>query len=352
MKRIILILTLLAGASLFLAAQDSGRRTGVVVGLGTGINLGLDGLQYDERETSHRGSGYAMDAYVGGFFTEAAGLRAGWQGLSISDRYTDFGSLPYNYIHGDLLLRPHKNIILYGHAGYVKVVNPSFGLGAGLILPIHLGKHLSIVTDLRATGYNSRTFAVKERNVAATVSGTIGLSYRFGSRGRQPEPAVEPLQAVPVEPVVTVVHDTVTVTVTEFVNTTTVVRDTVYLTQPADTVYLHPESISALAMFDSGKSDLRKEAYHDLDRIVAWFSIHPKARGVIEGHTDNQASLSYNQALSERRAKAVYDYLVSHGVEASRLSWVGYGPTRPVAANDTAEGRQRNRRIEIHVEEE
>ena len=341
MKRISLILALLAGASLFAKAQDDGRSTGVVIGLGTGMNLGLDGLQYDERESSHRGAGYAMDAYVGGFFNEVTGLRAGWQGLSISNQYTDFGSLHYNYVHGDLLMRPHKNIILYGHAGYVKVVNPAFGMGAGLIFPIQIGKRLSLVADLRATGYSSRTFAVKERNIAATVSGTIGLSYRFGGRKKHPKPVV---------PVITVVHDTVTVT--EVVNTITVVRDTVYVTPPVDTVSRHPESISALAMFDSGKSDLRQEACYELDRVVAWFATHPKARGVIEGHTDSQASLAFNQALSERRAKAVYDYLVSHGVEAYRLSWVGYGPTRPVDTNKTAEGRQRNRRIEIHVEEE
>ncbi len=366
MKRILLILSILAGASLVAQAQEDGRSTGVIVGVGTGMNFGFDGYKYEERETSHNGAGYALDVYAGMFFNEIVGARLGWQGLSVSDRYTDFGNRSYNYVHGDLLLRPHKNIVPYLHAGYVKVVDPSFGMGAGIVFPIHIGERLSIVPDLRATAFGSNAFATGARNVAGVLSGTIGLSYRFGGRTRKAETRDASVITVPV---VSVVHDTVTVqsvvrdtvfvdqptvirdtvTVKEFVPVETIVRDTVYVA-PAEDAILPPEAISAMALFDTNKSDLREEALPDLNKIVVWFAVHPEASAVVEGHTDNQASAAYNQALSERRAKSVYDYLVNHGVSADRLTWVGYGDTRPVDTNDTPDGRQHNRRVEIKVE--
>ena len=111
-----------------------------------------------------------------------------------------------------------------------------------------------------------------------------------------------------------------------------------------------PETISALALFDTDKSDLRSEVLPELDKIAAWFKVHPDAKGRIEGHTDNTASPEHNQRLSERRALAVYMYLIEKGVAPERLSFVGYGLTRPIAPNTTAAGRQKNRRVEIHVE--
>jgi outer membrane protein OmpA-like peptidoglycan-associated protein len=72
----------------------------------------------------------------------------------------------------------------------------------------------------------------------------------------------------------------------------------------------------------------------------------------IEGHTDSSGSSNANLALSQKRAEAVRDALVASGVEASRITVVGLGSERPVAANDTAEGRARNRRVDIILEEE
>ena len=74
------------------------------------------------------------------------------------------------------------------------------------------------------------------------------------------------------------------------------------------------------------------------------------AKGHIEGHTDNTSSAAHNQTLSEKRAQAVYIYLVDKGVPADKLSYAGYGYSRPVASNDTPEGRQQNRHVEIWVE--
>ena len=71
----------------------------------------------------------------------------------------------------------------------------------------------------------------------------------------------------------------------------------------------------------------------------------------VEGHTDNQGNAATNQALSEKRAQAVVDYLVRAGLPASRFTAVGYGSARPVATNDTDEGKAQNRRIEFVVKE-
>jgi OOP family OmpA-OmpF porin len=69
----------------------------------------------------------------------------------------------------------------------------------------------------------------------------------------------------------------------------------------------------------------------------------------VAGHTDSVGSEEYNQGLSERRANTVRDYLASKGINASRLTARGYGEGRPVASNDTSEGRQENRRVELVV---
>jgi OOP family OmpA-OmpF porin len=69
----------------------------------------------------------------------------------------------------------------------------------------------------------------------------------------------------------------------------------------------------------------------------------------IAGHTDSRGSDEYNQRLSEARAKSVCEYLISRGISADRLSYIGYGESRPIDTNDTEEGRQNNRRVELEI---
>lgn len=105
--------------------------------------------------------------------------------------------------------------------------------------------------------------------------------------------------------------------------------------------------IQADALFDFDKSVLRPDGRRSIDDALA------KMRGVdlemviATGHTDSVGTDQYNQRLSERRAAAVKDYLVSKGIAASKITTIGKGESQPVATNRTAEGRQKNRRVDI-----
>jgi outer membrane protein len=98
-------------------------------------------------------------------------------------------------------------------------------------------------------------------------------------------------------------------------------------------------------VFDSDSAELRPESIDELERLVKFMGDVPFATALIEGHTDSVGAAEYNQRLSDRRAKAVFDYLTSRGVDPARLKSVGKGESDPVADNKTAEGRQQNRRV-------
>lgn len=100
-------------------------------------------------------------------------------------------------------------------------------------------------------------------------------------------------------------------------------------------------------LFDTGRSDLKAGALRTLDQLTAFLVENPERSAIIEGHTDSVGSAAFNQRLSEQRAVAVQNTLAERGVAAARISAVGFGPSKPVVGNDTAAGRQQNRRVEI-----
>ena len=114
-----------------------------------------------------------------------------------------------------------------------------------------------------------------------------------------------------------------------------------------------PEVVDALntyarsILFDTGKASFKQGTDEVLAAMVVIFKEYPRADFAIEGHTDSVGAKSSNQALSERRANAVRDYLISNGISADRLTAAGYGEDRPIATNDTRAGRKENRRVEV-----
>ncbi|MCX7953837.1 MAG: OmpA family protein [Bacteroidales bacterium] len=101
--------------------------------------------------------------------------------------------------------------------------------------------------------------------------------------------------------------------------------------------------------FEFGKAVLLPESFPELNRTAEFLKNNPTIEIEISGHTDNIGSEAFNQKLSERRAQAVADYLVSKGVDIKRMTVVGYGMSRPIAFNNTEEGRAMNRRVEFKV---
>ena len=101
--------------------------------------------------------------------------------------------------------------------------------------------------------------------------------------------------------------------------------------------------------FDLAKATLRAESNTELDRLIGVMTDNPTIKIEISGHTDNQGSLDLNTKLSEARAKAVVDYLIAKGVDASRLTYKGYAFSQPISPNDTEAGRQDNRRVEFKI---
>jgi OmpA-OmpF porin, OOP family len=101
--------------------------------------------------------------------------------------------------------------------------------------------------------------------------------------------------------------------------------------------------------FDTGKATLRPASYAELNELVEYLTLKPSVKIEIAGHTDSAGDDDANLKLSQARADAAKAYLVKKGIAASRVEARGYGETRPVASNDSAEGRQKNRRTEVHI---
>jgi outer membrane protein OmpA-like peptidoglycan-associated protein len=102
-------------------------------------------------------------------------------------------------------------------------------------------------------------------------------------------------------------------------------------------------------LFDTAKFSLRPLAREKLAKVSGIVSGHPGLRLDVEGHTDSVGGDEYNQQLSEQRGGSVRDYLVQQGMAGSSVTTKGFGKTQPVASNDTAAGRQLNRRVELVI---
>jgi OOP family OmpA-OmpF porin len=102
--------------------------------------------------------------------------------------------------------------------------------------------------------------------------------------------------------------------------------------------------------FDSDKAVVKDKYKNEIKKVADFMKKYPNTTAVIEGHTDNTNTAAYNQKLSEARANSIRQYLINNfGIKASRLTAVGYGLTKPIASNNTEEGKQKNRRVQAVV---
>ena len=105
-------------------------------------------------------------------------------------------------------------------------------------------------------------------------------------------------------------------------------------------------------LFDTGQATLKPGGARAVDRLVAFLNDYPQRTVLVEGFTDEVGSETTNQRLSERRADAVRQSLLSSGIAASRIRTRGYGEAYPVASNANAAGRQQNRRVEVVISDD
>lgn len=104
-------------------------------------------------------------------------------------------------------------------------------------------------------------------------------------------------------------------------------------------------------LFEVNKADLTGDLKTSLAKIAGILLVFKTSNIIVEGHTDNQGSEKYNQTLSEKRAENVMNFLDEQGVGSSRLTSVGYGFSKPIADNETKEGRQKNRRVDLIIQD-
>lgn len=101
--------------------------------------------------------------------------------------------------------------------------------------------------------------------------------------------------------------------------------------------------------FETNKADVKGTSATTLDKLAAIFNEYPKSNILIEGHTDSAGSEEYNWGLSQKRAESVTAYLQNQGISPSRFTTKWYGETQPRATNETAEGKAKNRRVELAI---
>jgi OOP family OmpA-OmpF porin len=294
-----------------------------------GNDFSLD-LEYDEHSGTFRGY---QDNIAGATFDQ-------WKlrNIGLMGRYHFLEGPVRPYLALGVGMLKHRNI---NHEG------ESLSLRAGVGLQGRIHKNWSARGQViwQRDGDGS---SMAPKSAFRDIIYSIGLNFDFG--GKPPPPPPAPKEAAPPPPPPPppnpdldgdgVLNE----------------RDKCPNTRPGAVVDLDGCEVEAVieldgVHFDFDKATLRPEAMVILNEAAALLSKHEKVVVEVAGHTDSVGSEAYNQGLSERRANAVRDYLASKGIRASRLSAKGYGELRPIASNDTDEGRAENRRVEMVVME-
>jgi len=202
------------------------------------------------------------------------------------------------------------------------------------ILTAHAPDYYTLVGGQQLTYHrNENGYANRVNNFAAGVKIKIAFGKTKKTPPPPPPPIIEAPQEIPEEPVI-------------------VEEEVVVVEEPVTEI---PQEIVRSMMnlsntlFEFDRWNLSAAAITELETVMKWLNDNPSIHIEIEGHTDNVGAEAYNQRLSEERAKSVYDYFVANGVRSERLTFRGYGFSRPIADNATPEGRQQNRRVELKI---
>ncbi len=220
--------------------------------------------------------------------------------------------------------------VFTGLSGRLNHTAPGFSVGGGIDFNVTpqfavgvFGRWNRAYMSPRPTNLNAGCGAGCERSAqplgedARWMTVGLGLKYAFNGPEAAPPPAPAPPPPVAQAPPPPVVKKKI------------VLRD------------VH---------FDFDKSNIRPDAVPVLDEAVEVLKAQGGVAVIVEGHTDSVGRDAYNQKLSLRRADSVRQYLVKHGIPSNRITTEGFGESRPVASNDTADGRAQNRRVELRVE--
>ncbi|KAF0156668.1 MAG: OmpA-OmpF porin OOP family [Syntrophaceae bacterium] len=184
--------------------------------------------------------------------------------------------------------------------------------------------------------------------------GTVGLTFAFGGAKKAVASAPEPVAPPP--PVVQEVRPQAAApVVVEEIKPQAAAPVVVQEVKPQPRVakeIVEKGRTTLNVLFDFDKSSIKKNAFADINDLVAVMKQYTDLNVTIEGHTDSKGSAAYNKKLSQRRADAIKKYMVEKGgIDAKRLNAVGFGLEKPVASNATKEGRAKNRRVEAATAE-
>lgn len=260
-----------------------------------------------------------LGAFVGYEFNDYIALEAGFDNVGDFDESSFGGHVEAIALAPKFSLPITEDIALYGKVGGAYVMfdgkDDYSYLGAA-------GLEFNISQNVTARAEYQTITDINNDVVRATGNtATLGVSFKFGG---SEEPVVE---EAPVVEEVAVVEEPVVVTKT-------------FETQTMGT-----------GSFDVNSATLKAESAAKLDNLVAFLNEYPQANVEVVGYTDTSGAAAYNQKMSEKRAESVANALVEKGIDASRIQARGEGENNPIASNDTLEGRQQNRRVEVIVPE-
>ena len=233
-----------------------------------------------------------------------------------------------------------------GHPQYTDDSTTIFGdAGVGYFYPLHLfGRAMALRTEVRYR-YDSQPPPRPAGTKAsyADLVAQVGLQIPLGEPPQPPAP--EPVAIVPVQEMPAPAPEPAPAPVVETPPPPPepVGPPTLETAKAGDTIVL--EGVN----FETASAKLTANARTILNGVAQKLIAKPELKFEIGGHTDSRGSDGYNQKLSERRAQSVMQYLGKQGVDPARLSAVGYGEGHPVDTNDTDEGREKNRRVEVKV---